>query len=106
LSDTMTTGMTGPLADYAGGGSFAEWGKVLDEVLKLDFDTAIPGNGNPLTKADVQAYKTKIETFVGRAREAVKKGVAKDQLMASIKTDDLGFTPRVPNVDPFYEEMK
>jgi len=105
VSDEVTTGMTGPLADYAGGGSFAEWSQALDGILKLDFDTAIAGNGNPLTKADVQAYKTKIDMFVSRAKEAVRKGVPKDQLMAQIKTDDLGWMPRVPNVDPFYEEL-
>ncbi|HUI79325.1 MAG TPA: MBL fold metallo-hydrolase [Bryobacteraceae bacterium] len=106
VSDVVTTGTTGPLADYAGGGSFADWPHVLDGILKLDFDTAIAGNGNPLTKAYVQEYKTKIDTFVMRAKEAIKQGVPKDQLMAQIKTDDLGWKPRVPNVDPFYEEMK
>jgi len=105
VSDVVTTGTTGPLADYAGGGSFAEWPKVLDGILKLDFDTAIAGNGNPLTKADIQEYKTKIDTFLMRAKEAVRQGVPKDQLMAQIKTDDLGWKPRAPNVDPFYDEL-
>ena len=106
VSDVITTGTLGPLADYAGGGSFLEWPKVLDSILKLDFDACIPGNGGVLTKADVQAYKTKIETFVSRAKEAVRNGATKDQLMAQIKTDDLGWTPRVPNVDAFYAELK
>ncbi len=106
VSDVITTGALGPLADYAGGGSFLEWSKVLDSILKLDFDACIPGNGGVLTKADVQTYKTKIETFVSRAKEAVRTGVTKDQLMAQIKTDDLGWTPRVPNVDAFYAELQ
>ncbi len=106
VSDVITTGMLGPLADYAGGGSFLEWSKVLDSILKLDFDACIPGNGGVLSKADVQAYKTKIETFVSRAKEAVRNGATKDQLMAQIKTDDLGWTPRVPNVDAFYAELQ
>ena len=106
VSDVVTTGATGPLADYAGGGSFAEWPKVLDSILKLDFDTCIPGNGGPLTKADVEAYKMKIDTFVSRAKEAVAKGVPKDQLLSQIRTDDLGWTPRVPNVDAFYAELQ
>jgi len=29
--------------DYVQGGSFMEWSKTLDGVLKLDFDTVIPG---------------------------------------------------------------
>lgn len=105
VSDVVTTGATGPLADYAGGGSFLEWPRVLDSILKLDFDACIPGNGPVLTKADVQAFKTKIDTFVSRAKEAVRNGATKDQLMSQIKTDDLGFTPRVPNVDAFYAEL-
>jgi hypothetical protein len=79
---------------------------VLDSILKLDFDACVPGNGGVLTKADVQAYKTKIDTFVSRAKEAVRNGVTKDQLMAQIKTDDLGWMPRVPNVDAFYAELQ
>ncbi len=106
VSDVITTGTLGPLADYAGGGSFLEWPKVLDSILKLDFDACIPGNGGVLGKADVQAYKTKIETFVSRAKEAVRNGATKDQLMAQIKTDDLGWTPRVLNVDAFYAELQ
>jgi glyoxylase-like metal-dependent hydrolase (beta-lactamase superfamily II) len=105
VSDIVTTGTTGPLADYAGGGSFLEWPQTMDAILKLDFDTCIPGNGNPITKADVEAYKAKVETFVARAKEAVRQGVTKDQLMMQIKTDDLGWTPRVSNVDMFYAEL-
>ena len=105
VSDVVTTGATGPLADYAGGGSFAEWPGVLDSILKLDFDACIPGNGGVLTKADVQAYKAKIETFLTRAKEAVRNGAPKDQLLSEIKTDDLGWMPRVPVVDPFYAEL-
>ena len=105
LSDEVTSGTLGPLADYAGGGSFLEWTQTLDNVLKLDFDTAIPGNGNPIAKADVLAYRNKIETFVNRAKAAVRNGTPKDQLMTQVKTDDLGWTPRVPLIDAFFTEL-
>jgi cyclase len=105
LSDTVTTGKTGPLIDYAGGGSATDWTNVLAAVLKLDFDAAIPGNGDVMTKADVQAYKTKFDTVIARARELVRKGVPQDQLLAQIKTDDIGWAPRVPKVDAFYAEL-
>ena len=105
LSDAVTTGTTGPLIDYAGGGSAIEWKQVLDTVLKLDFDAAIPGNGPVLTKADVQAFKAKFDTVIDRATELIRKGVAKDQLLSQIKTDDIGWTPRIPNVDAFYAEL-
>jgi len=105
VSDVVTTGATGPLADYAGGGSFLDWPQVLDSVLKLDFDACIPGNGGVLTKADVQAYKAKIDTFVSRAKEAVRNGATQDTLMSQIKTDDLGWTPRAPDPGAFYAEL-
>jgi glyoxylase-like metal-dependent hydrolase (beta-lactamase superfamily II) len=104
-SDAVTTGTQGPLADYAGGGSFAEWTPVLDAMLKLDFDTAVPGAGPVLTKADVQAFRTKFATVMTRASELVQKGVPKEQLLMQLKTDDIGWAPRVPQIDPFYEEL-
>jgi cyclase len=104
LSDTVTTGKTDPLIDYAGGGSATDWTNVLAGVLKLDFDAAIPGNGDVLTKADVQAYKNRFDTMIAKARDLVRKGVPKDQLLAQLKADN-EWAPRVPNVDAFYAEL-
>jgi hypothetical protein len=64
VSDEVTPPVPGPLADHAGGASFLDWPGTLDGVLKLDSDTAIPGNGNPITKADVLDFRNKIEIFV------------------------------------------
>jgi cyclase len=105
-SDAVTTGATGPLADYAGGGSFVGFAPVLEEMMKLDFDTAIPGAGPLITKADVATFWTKIQTVIGRAKELVKAGVPADQLLKQIKTDDLGWAPRIPMVDAFVAELK
>ena len=105
LSDALTTGGQGPLIDYAGGGSALEWKQVFQEILKLDFDAAIPGNGPVLTKAEVQAYATKFNTVVDRATELVRKGVPKDQLLMQLKTDDIGWAPRIPSIDGLYAEL-
>ena len=105
VSDVVTTGKTGPLIDYAGGGSATDWTNVLAGILTLDFDAAIPGNGDVLTKADVQTYKTKFDTVIARARDLVRMGVPQDRLLAQLKTDDIGWAPRVPKVDAFYAEL-
>jgi glyoxylase-like metal-dependent hydrolase (beta-lactamase superfamily II) len=105
LSDALTTGGQGPLIDYAGGGSALEWKQVFQEILKLDFDAAIPGNGPVLTKADVQAYATKFNTVIDRATELVRKGVPRDQLLMQLKTDDIGWAPRIPSIDGLYAEL-
>ena len=81
-----------PNVDYPFGGSAVQWVRTLDGVLKWDFDVAIPGHGNdPLTKADVQAFRDRMNTVVERGRALVKKGTPKDQLIAQIQTDDLGW---------------
>jgi cyclase len=104
-SDVVTVGAGGPLVDYAGGGSALGWKPVLDAMLKLDFDTAVPGAGEVQTRADVQAFRMKFATVIDRARELVKKGVPKEQLLMQIKTDDIGWAPRIPMVDAFYNEL-
>jgi len=105
LSDAVTTGGQGPLIDYAGGGSALEWKHVFEELLKLDFDAAIPGNGPVLTKADVQAYAAKFTTVIDRLTELVKKGTPKEQLLMQLKTDDIGWAPRVPAIDGLVSEL-
>jgi cyclase len=105
VSDVVTPGS--PNADFAGGGSIVGWGPVLAEILKLDFDVAVPGTGPMLTKADVQAFKTKIDTLTSRATELVRKGTPKDQLMTELKTDDLGWKLNYSGdrLDRFYAEL-
>jgi len=83
------------------------WGPVLAQVLKLDFDVVVPGAGPMATKADLTAFKTKIDTLVSRASALVEKGIAKDQLMSQLKTDDLGWKLNFSGeqLDGFYAEL-
>jgi cyclase len=57
-----------PEPDLAAGGSLAGWGQVLSEILKLDFDVVVPGNGQTVTRADIQALRTEIDSLVSRAK--------------------------------------
>ncbi len=94
VSDQITD--AAPIVDFANGGSALEWTRVLDGVLALDFDMAIPGRGEPKTKAEVRAYRERFAALVSRASDAVRNGTARDQLAATVKTDDLGwqFSPQ------------
>jgi len=101
-----------PNIDYPFGGSVNGWLKSLDAIAKLDFEYVIPGHGNdPMTKAQFLDYAKKWHTFADRARAAIKAGTPKDKLMASIKTDDLGWNVNTPlftqpaRLDPFYAEL-
>jgi len=102
---------TAPNCDYPNGGSVANWPKVLEKILKLNFDTLIPGHGDPMTKAQVLEYKKKWDTFIARAVEQVKMGTPKDKLLAAIKVDDIApFATasygQAGRLDPFYAELQ
>lgn len=103
VSDEITNNT--PIVDFANGGSAVEWTQVLDGVLKLDFEQAIPGRGEPKTRADVQAFRTSMATFVGRASDAIKAGATKDQLASQVKTDDLGWQFNPQFYGQLYDEL-
>jgi len=104
-SDAVMTVAPGPLVDYAGGGSATDWLRVLDAMLALDFQTAVPGAGTPLTRADVQVFRAQLATVIDRARALVRKGVPADQLLSQIDTSDIGWSIRVPDVEAFRAEL-
>ncbi len=96
-----------PDPNFAAGGSLVGWGAALAQVLRLDFDTAIPSTGPIISRAELEAYKTKVDALVSHATRLVNQGVPKDQLMSQLKTDDLGgqlnFTQ--DQIDHFYAEL-
>jgi glyoxylase-like metal-dependent hydrolase (beta-lactamase superfamily II) len=96
-----------PQPDYANGGSLAGWASALGEVLALDFDVSVPGTGPAVSRADVQAFKNKMDTLISRASSLVKAGVPKDRLLAQLDTGDLGWSLDLTdaNLDRFYTEM-
>ena len=107
VSDTMPLPNATPGINPApNNGSAVQVPKLLENILKLDFDTAIAGRGEPMTKADVQAYKAKWDTFMTRARDAMKKGVSKEEFMANVKQDDLGWNFNAGFFNNLYDELK
>jgi cyclase len=103
VSDQMTD--NAPLVDWANGGSAVEWNRSLDGVLKLDFDMAIPGRGEPKTRADVQAYRDKFASVVSRASDAIKAGATKETLASQVKTDDIGWMLNAQFYANLYDEL-
>jgi len=105
VSDDITD--TSPVIDWANGGSWVEWSKALEGVLKLDFESAIPGRGEPKTRAEVQAFKDKVDLVIKRANDAIKAGATKETLAMQVKADDLA--PWNLNAQFFgnlYDELK
>ena len=98
IGDQMSD--TTPIIDFANGGSLKTWNNSLDGALKMDFEFAIPGRGEPKTKAEVQAFRDKIATLMQRAADAAKSGAT------TIDTSDLGWQFQPAAIGSMIAEMK
>ena len=113
FGDLLVEAPTVPNYDAGNGqGSLLGFQKELAEGLKLKWDVAFPGHGaEPMTRDQVVEYKKKIDQLISRIRDAIRSGVPKDKLIASIKSDDLGwklggqFWAPAPRVDALVEEL-
>jgi cyclase len=103
VSDQITD--ANPIADYANGGSLLDWNKSLDGVLKLDFEIAIPGRGEPKTRAEVEAFRTKMATLISRAQDAIKAGATKETFASMVTTEDLGWRFNPNLLGNLYDEI-
>jgi glyoxylase-like metal-dependent hydrolase (beta-lactamase superfamily II) len=81
-----------PLIDYPGGGSVVEWTKTLDEAMKLDFDTVIPGHGRVTDKAGLLAYRNNVEKLRNRATGLIREGKSQDEV-AKVMTAEFNWAP-------------
>ena len=103
VSDQITDNT--PIVDFANGGSAVEWTQILDGVLKLDFEMAIPGRGEPKTRADIEAFRGKFTTVISRASDAIKAGATRETLASQMKTDDSGWQFNPQFYGQLYNEL-
>jgi glyoxylase-like metal-dependent hydrolase (beta-lactamase superfamily II) len=106
--DLFLTNPPQPFIDYANGGSALEWTGTLDEILKLDFDTVIPGHGPVSDRAGLLKFKADFEAMRSRISGMVKGGQTKVEISKTLVNDfhwaDGGLA--VQQVDAFIAEMK
>jgi len=63
-----------PFIDYSSGGTIVAWDKTIEEALKYDVDTVIPGHGPVAKKADLMKWRERLATLRSRAKEACAGG--------------------------------
>jgi cyclase len=89
MGDNMFSGA--PTIDWVNGGRLLGMQQNWAELEKLDFDTLIPGHGDaPISRAEFEADRKKLDVLIERLRAAIKAGVPKSELLATVKVDDLG----------------
>jgi glyoxylase-like metal-dependent hydrolase (beta-lactamase superfamily II) len=104
VSDHITDGT--PIVDFANGGSAVQWTRALDGVLKLDFELAVPGRGEPKTRLEVQHYRDRFATLIARASEAIAAGATRDDLASRVRLDDLSWQFNPQFFGQLYDELR
>jgi cyclase len=100
-----------PNIDYRGGASAIGWVSTIYDLLKLDFDTVIPGHGPLFDREYVREYAKKMEILNHRMMDLVARGVPKDQVAGQLKLDDLGWdhtdstSAFMGSLPGYYDEM-
>ena len=100
---------TSVLVDYGNGGSAKEWTGTLDNILKNDFDTVIPGHGDVHKRSDLVSYRAGVEKLQGQVRTMVSQGKSKEDvgkmLVADFAWDPNGLPMRI-SLDGLMTEFK
>lgn len=111
MGDLFVNG-TFPFIDVNGGGSSREWIETLDAVLqRIDPTTqVIPGHGDVGTVATLREFRQYLSDLRAAVKEAIEKGLTKEQAQASIKLDKYrwaaGFQSLQANISTVYDEIK
>jgi cyclase len=91
--DLFTFGAETPqLIDYAGGGSAKAWTRTLDDVLRLEFDTVIPGHGVVATRDDLRTFRDTTARLSSRVHEMVMQKQSRGEISRMLETE-FGWIP-------------
>jgi glyoxylase-like metal-dependent hydrolase (beta-lactamase superfamily II) len=97
-----------PFIDYANRGSALEWTTTLDKVLKLDFDTVIPGHGPVSDHVGPLKFRANFESMRDWISGMARGGKSKEEVSKRLVTE-FGWTPgglAVQQVDAMIAELK
>ncbi len=100
-----------PFIDYGNGGSSQAWVATLEGALGLEWDTAIPGHGELMTRSDVEAFRDQMISVRARMTELIADGVTKEQAADRIRTSELSWTMAADglfmqrSIPGFYDEI-
>lgn len=81
-----------PFIDYGNGGSSRGWVRTVNNILTLDFNTAIPGHGEIMNRRDVLNFRNQMEAIRARMTSLIRDGVNIGDVSNQIIDPDLSWT--------------
>ncbi len=83
---------TAPFIDYGNGGSSKGWVDTVNGILKLDFDTAIPGHGPVMDRRFVINFRNQMEAVRQRMSDLIRDGLRAEDAAEAIQDAALSWT--------------
>lgn len=107
VGDLVTTSDQIPsIVSYADGGSWSDWQRSIAEILKLDFDYAVPGHGPTVSKQELAAYRNKKVAMLERVRSMNREHKSQEEIaQALIKEFNWGAGPSAGNIPGMMQEL-
>ena len=81
-----------PVIDYANGGSSRGWVGTVNNILSLDFDTAIPGHGDIMDRRGVLNFRNQMEAVRQRMMTLIRGGLNAVDAPSRIVDSNLSWT--------------
>ena len=84
---------------------------TINNILTLDFDTAIPGHGAIMQRSDVVNFRNQMEAVRARMAMLIRSGMRKDQASERIQDSSLSWTQQEDglfmqrSIPSFYDEI-
>jgi len=95
------------IVDYSSGGSWTDLTNEVDDLLKLDFNLAIPGHGLPITRKDVVAIRDRMVAIRERFRELNRQNKSADEIRQTLmKEMNWGQEPVSMSISGMMQELR
>ena len=88
VGDLLTTNdLMPPIVNYGDGGNWTDWTASIDEILKMDFDIAIPGHGPMVTKSQVAEIRSRFVAIQQRVRALNREKKSQEEIAAALLSE-------------------
>jgi len=108
LGDMLTTAETIPMiVNYPDGGSWSDWARSMNDIVKMDFDTVIPGHGPAVTKAQFLELRAKMLAIMDRVRTLNRDKRTMEEIQQTlVKEFNWGFGGSAGNIAGMMVELR
>jgi cyclase len=108
LGDLLTTADTIPaIVNYGDGGNWSDWTRSIDDILKMDWEMAIPGHGPMVTKQQVRMIRAKMVGIQNRVRSMNRERKSQDEITKQLIMEfGWGSGPAAGNIPAMIQEFR